>query len=172
MAFADVAERATPLPSVEVLIINSFRSGHFWEYNIIKRISEELENMETGFCIRLHCEYLDHERHPPGGLGSELASLFAPKYAGVSFKAIIVADNNALNFMFAHGNCLFPGAPVVFCGIVDPSAELAERRVHCTGILENFSTHRILESIPLVHPEVCHLAIICGNTTSVRTALR
>ena len=74
--------------------------------------------------------------------------------------------------MLAHGNRLFPGVPVVFCGIADPPAELAERRAHYTGILENFSIHRILESIPLVHPEARHLAIICGDTTSARTALR
>jgi hypothetical protein len=172
MAFADVAERTAPLPPAEVLIINSFHSGHFWEYNIIKRISEELENTETGFRIRLHCEYLDYERHPPGSLDNELVSLFARKYAGVSLKAIIVTDNDALDFMLAHGNRLFPGVPVVFCGIADPPAELAERRAHYTGILENFSIHRILESIPLVHPEARHLAIICGDTTSARTALR
>lgn len=172
MAFADVAERTAPLPPAEVLIINSFHSGHFWEYNIIKRISEELENTETGFRIRLHCEYLDYERHPPGSLDNELVSLFAQKYAGVSLKAIIVTDNDALDFMLAHGNRLFPGVPVVFCGIADPPAELAERRAHYTGILENFSIHRILESIPLVHPEARHLAIICGDTTSARTALR
>lgn len=29
MAFADVAERTAPLPPAEVLIINSFHSGHF-----------------------------------------------------------------------------------------------------------------------------------------------
>ena len=172
MAFADVAERTAPLPPAEVLIINSFHSGHFWEYNIIKRISEELENTETGFRIRLHCEYLDYERHPPGSLDNELVSLFAPKYAGVSLKAIIVTDNDALDFMLAHGNRLFPGVPVVFCGIADPPAELAERRAQYTGILENFSIHRILESIPLVHTEARHLAIICGDTTSARTALR
>ena len=172
MAFADVAERTAPLPPAEVLIINSFHSGHFWEYNIIKRISEELENTETGFRIRLHCEYLDYERHPPGSLDNELVSLFAQKYAGVSLKAIIVTDNDALDFMLAHGNRLFPGVPVVFCGIADPPAELAERRAHYTGILENFSIHRILQSIPLVHPEARHLAIICGDTTSARTALR
>ncbi|MFQ8737667.1 MAG: hypothetical protein ACLSAH_18120 [Bilophila wadsworthia] len=107
MAFADVAERTAPLPPAEVLIINSFHSGHFWEYNIIKRISEELENTETGFRIRLHCEYLDYERHPPGSLDNELVSLFARKYAGVSLKAIIVTDNDALDFMLAHGNRLF-----------------------------------------------------------------
>lgn len=172
MAFADVAERTAPLPPAEVLLINSFHSGQFWEYNIIKRISEELENTETGFRIRLHCEYLDYERHPPGSLDNELVSLFAQKYAGVSLKAIIVTDNDALDFMLAHGNRLFPGVPVVFCGIADPPAELAERRAHYTGILENFSIHRILESIPLVHPEARHLAIICGDTTSARTALR
>ena len=86
MAFADVAERTAPLPPAEVLIINSFHSGHFWEYNIIKRISEELENTETGFRIRLHCEYLDYERHPPGSLDNELVSLFAPKYPGYPSK--------------------------------------------------------------------------------------
>ena len=43
---SDVAERTAPLPPAEVLIINSFHSGHFWEYNIIKRISEKLENTE------------------------------------------------------------------------------------------------------------------------------
>lgn len=79
MAFADVAERTAPLPPAEVLIINSFHSGHFWEYNIIKRISEELENTETSFRIRLHCEYLDYERHPPRSLDNELVSLFARK---------------------------------------------------------------------------------------------
>ena len=154
MAFADVAERTAPLPPAEVLIINSFHSGHFWEYNIIKRISEELENTETGFRIRLHCEYLDYERHPPGSLDNELVSLFARKYAGVSLKAIIVTDNDALDFMLAHGNRLFPGVPVVFCGIADPPAELAERRAHYTGILENFSIHRIFRaSILLISSE-------------------
>lgn len=65
MAFADVAERTAPLPAAEVLIINSFLPAISGNTNIIKRISEELENAETGFRIRLHCEYLDYERHLP-----------------------------------------------------------------------------------------------------------
>ena len=43
MAFADVAERTAPLPAAEVLIINSFHSGHFWEYNIISGSRKSLK---------------------------------------------------------------------------------------------------------------------------------
>ncbi len=169
---AKTAEQTTSLPIAEILIINSFHSGHFWESNIISRISEAFERPETGFRIRLHCEYLDYERYPSGSLDTELTRLFTQKYAGVLFKAIIVTDNDALDFMLAHGERLFPDVPVVFCGIADPPALLVERRSYYTGILENFSIHRVLEAIPLVHPDARHLAIICGDTTSARTALR
>lgn len=172
VVYAETAKQAASLPTAEFLIINSFHSRHFWEYNIIRRIAEELESAETGFSIRLHCEYLDYERYPPGSLDAELTRLFARKYAGVPFKAIIVTDNDALDFMLAHGDRLFPDVPVVFCGIADPPVQLAERRACYTGILENFSVNRILEAIPLVHPETRHLAVICGDTTSARTALR
>ena len=51
MAFADVAERTAPLPPAEVLIINSFHSGHFWEYNIIKRILKIRKRASVYACI-------------------------------------------------------------------------------------------------------------------------
>ena len=155
----------------EVVLINSFHPGHFWEKDLVQKISDELEKTPD-IHIRLHCEYLDYERHPRGSLDSELFRLFARKYAGHTIAAVVITDNDALDFMLVYGDALFPGVPAVYCGIADPPAQLAERRAQYTGILENFSIRRILEALPRVHPAARHLAIVCGDTTSARTALR
>lgn len=164
--FVYAAER----PAANILIINSFHPGHFWEDSLQKGIFVNLHGQKK-FQIRTWSEYLDYERNSSGSFDEELVGLFQKKYRNVPLSAVIAIDDDALDFVLANRKILFHHVPVVFCGVANLEGRIHEEQEYYTGIVENFSIHRLLEAVAAVHPQVQHLAVICGDTTSSKTAL-
>ncbi len=157
-------------PVANVLIINSFHPGHFWEDSLQKGIFVNLTG-RSDVQIRIYSEYLDYERNSSGSFNAELIGLFRKKYRNVVLSAVIAVDDDALDFVISHRRELFSRVPVVFCGVANLENRIREDREYYTGILENFSIRCILDAIAAVHPDARHLAVICGDTTSSKIAL-
>lgn len=170
LCFAPAVSAASDRPVANVLIINSFHPGHFWEDSLQKGIFVNLTSRRD-VQIRLYSEYLDYERNSSGSFDAELIGLFRKKYRNVELAAVIAVDDDALDFVISNRRELFNRVPVVFCGVANLEDRIHEDREYYTGILENFSIRRILEAIAVVHPEARHLAVICGDTTSSKIAL-
>ena len=69
----------------------------------------------------LHAEHLDTKHVSDPAYLEELCQLYLHKYRTVKFDVVLTADDDALNFVLAHRSELFPGVPVVFCGVSQPS---------------------------------------------------
>lgn len=156
-----------------MLVLNSFHPGHFWGDKLWQRIAAEIDDKApaANLRVRLRNEFLDSERHAAGRLEQAQIDYFSSKYRNTKFSAAIATDNDALEFMLAHADALFPGVPVVFCGIADLPEVVYGKRNQYTGVLESFSIDRILEALPLIHPQARKLVLISGDTTSARTSL-
>ena len=88
----------------------------------------------------------------------------ASRYASHPPAVIIAADDAAVEFMRDRGQTIFPGVPVVFCGL--NSHDLAARlpRDRFTGMLERSSAGRILELALRLVPAVQRVFVVNEDT--------
>ena len=143
-----------------VLYINSYRPGYKWSDHIENGIYETLENKD----IVVFTEYLDSHRLP---LNKDLfkTGLLSEKYKDVNFQAVLVSDNDALNFMIANGDELFPNIPILFCGISNPEDYHFEG-TRFYGFKENVDANLGLNVIKKAFPNVKRITLIADNSTT------
>nr|WP_320131031.1 ABC transporter substrate binding protein [uncultured Holophaga sp.] len=65
----------------------------------------------------IYVEYLDTKRFYWEDYLQQLAQVLRRKYRDFRPDLVLVTDNNAFDFMRRYGDGLFPGIPVVFCGV-------------------------------------------------------
>lgn len=149
-----------------ILYINSYQIGYIWSDTIQDGIREALT--ESGLNIDLQVEYLDTKKHPEPAVREELRGLFAVKFAGIAFDAVIVSDNDAFSFALEHRADLFPGVPIIFCGVNDFRPEMLAGQTRVTGIVEQI---RAVETIGLamrLHPGRDRLLVVGDDSTTSR----
>ena len=120
--------------------------------------------------VVLDIEYMDTRRFN----SRENIELF---YAHLKYKlsqtptydAIIVGDDNALDFATAHQSELFHEIPIFFMGINDYNrAETAAKDAWITGIIESFSLRETIELGLSFNPRAKEIiALVDGTTTGV-----
>ena len=147
-----------------VLVLNSYHKGFDWSDDVVRGIEETISN--SPHPIDLWVEYMDTKRFPGSAHLTDLATVFEHKYRDKDIDAIVASDNNAFNFLLTHRDRLFPGIPVVFCGInwFDPRMLKDHRGI--TGIAEHGDFEATIQLIRLLHPEVKSVVIILPNTVT------
>jgi len=149
-----------------VLYINSYQNGYTWSDTILDGIRETLAG--SGLPIDLQVEYLDAKKHPEPAVREELRRLFLVKFADVAFDSVIVSDNDAFSFALENRQELFPGVPLVFCGINDFDPAMLAGQADVTGVGEAVRAVEILETAVRLHPGRDRLLVIGDHgTTSV-----
>ncbi|CCO24939.1 PAS/PAC sensor hybrid histidine kinase [Maridesulfovibrio hydrothermalis AM13 = DSM 14728] len=118
-----------------VLFLNSYQNGYAWSDDILEGVREVIST--SGLAVDLHIEYMDTKRFKSEEFMDTLHTYYAYKYKDYDFSAIIVSDNNALNFMIRYEDSFFPGVPVVFCGVNDFKPKFISERAHYAGVVEN-----------------------------------
>ena len=162
-ALADEKEAA---PVKRVLVLNSYHPNYEWGRSVMGGIESVFDN--TDIDVLCSYEYMDTKHHQPHIIFELLKELYSKKYAGFKFDVIIAADNNALDFLLAYRDTLFPGSPVVFCGITGFSESMIMGHWGFTGILENYDIKGTIEMALAIHPETRNIAVISGVSTSSR----
>ncbi len=154
-----------------VLILSSYHRGHSWS-------DAELQGMEQQFAVssqrpELYFEYYDGMRLPRDNATNNLYVSLQVKYPHDFFDVIVTADDHAFTFMAEARPSLFPGVPIVFCGVnrmgVLPHSELPEKT---TGILDTTDIAGVLSLIAAVHPDVRNVVFISDNSRQGRQLLR
>jgi len=166
VCFACVASAATGRK--QVLYINSYQNGYAWSDNILAGIRERLR--ESDYTIDLQVEYMDAKKHPARSNRALLKRLFANKFAESRFDAIICSDNDAFQFMLSYHDVLFPGVPVVFCGVNDWQPEVLERQQGVTGIVERLGIRETLETALRLNP-LKRKVIVVGDPSLTSRAI-
>ncbi|WP_176630909.1 PAS domain S-box protein [Desulfolutivibrio sulfoxidireducens] len=116
--------------------------------------------------LDLYIEYMDTKRFPTALVFPPLRELYARKYAHARPDVIITTDDDALNFMLAYGDSLFPDAPVVFCG--PNSFEEARIAGHdnYTGVVEEYDLASTIALALRLHPKARHVAAVTDVTST------
>lgn len=147
-----------------VLVLNSYHPGYVWGESVMAGIRQVFDGMERH--VTIHYEYMDSKHYQPEEIFAALRKLYRIKYQRLSFDVIIASDNNALNFLLEYRDELFPGVPVVFCGVNGFEPAMIEGRVGFTGIAEDYDLKGTLDLALKMFPETRHMAAVGGVSTS------
>ncbi len=150
-----------------VLIIHSYHPTYPWTMSEEKGIESVFGRYPH---TRLYLEYMDTKRVPfTEEYQKRLEDLYGFKYRGVRIDLVLVTDNNALTFAVRYHNRLFPGTPIVFCGVnnFDPSMLHGDPLV--TGVPESDSTLDTLRLAMELQPQARQIySIVDANTVTAQ----
>jgi PAS domain S-box-containing protein len=153
-----------------VLVLHSYHQGNEWRTSIGQAMESVLrENVPEA---ELFIEEMDSKRHPPETIFPIFKQFLADKYAARRFDVILCSDDNALDFLLAFRDELFPGVPVVFCGINNFEDDRIAGRTGFTGVAEEADLRGTLELALQLHPKTRQVAVITDSTPSGRATLQ
>jgi PAS domain-containing protein len=150
----------------QVLVLHSYHKGFKWTDDISRGIDSRLN--EPGSNVRIHYEYMDTKRVAGPRYFRLLHETYCLKFRGMKFQAIIASDNDAFDFLLTHRDDLFPGTPVIFCGVNDfQPSQLRGARLF-TGVNESADLGATFDLALRLHPSVRRIVVINDTTTTGR----
>jgi serine phosphatase RsbU (regulator of sigma subunit)/ABC-type uncharacterized transport system substrate-binding protein len=162
------AEAADP-DKHRVLVLNSYNLGYSWTDNEVRAIQDYFADDPS---VILQMEFMDTKLTNAPRHFENLLQLYQHKYQDSDFDVVIAADDDALEFMRAYGERLFPEVPVVFAGINNFGAEQIAGMERVTGVNEEADFEANLELILRLQPEVTDLYVITDELTAGRMIRR
>lgn len=145
-----------------VLLLHSYHPRFIHTREMNRAIERYLE--PTG--VDLYIEYLDTKRHFSPDQMDRLAQALALRYETIPMDAIIVTDDNAVDFIFNRRDALFPGVPVIFCGANDFDLDRIEGQSGITGVNEALSLEDTLGTALELHPKAREVVVISDVTAT------
>ncbi|MCD4707576.1 MAG: PAS domain-containing protein [Candidatus Sabulitectum sp.] len=145
-----------------VLILHSYHPGFIWTENISNGLHSVLD--EADFEMNIHTEYMDTKVYTPEDMFPLLEQLYRDKYEGDHFDLVITTDDTALNFLLLHRDLLFPGVPVVFCGLNSYTESRIESFGGITGVAEAMDIAGTIELALKLHPGTRYVAVVNDST--------
>lgn len=94
-----------------------------------------------------------------------LAQHYANKYRARKPDLIIAVIGPALGFLLRHGDRIFPGVPIVFCGADAADIEGVTIPAHVTGILVRRVFAPTLDVVLQLQPETRQVFVVGGTST-------
>ena len=153
----------------KVLILHSYHQGYLWTDMIQEGFSRALSGPYPK--AELYVEYMNTKRQTADTMFPHLATLYKQLYQNVKFDVIVASDNNALDFLLLHRDRLFPGVPVVFCGINDFFKYRLDAGSGYTGVREDLDIFSTISVALKLHPGTRKIALITDATETGRINL-
>ncbi len=147
-----------------VLVLHSYYKGYKWaddEHRGITAILEPVLGVENVFV-----EYMDSKRFFDQRYLTLLPEVYRRKYLDHRIDLIVAADDKALEFLVEHRDDLFPGTPVVFCGVNYFREEQLKGRPLFTGVSEDPDLSASLDVALRMHPETRRIFLVTDDTES------
>lgn len=151
----------------KVLILNSYHQIYFWTDGIMQGIREVFDT--AAMPVDFYVENMDTKRFFNGQKGTHLSLLkevYREKYATIHFDVIISSDNDAINFLVANRKELFPGTPIVFCGVNNFTDAMLAGNHDITGVVESLDREDTLNIALALHPDTKNIALITDRATT------
>jgi len=143
-----------------VLVLHSYHPGYQWTQNVQAGIAAVLgpQVPDSQFFV----EYMDTQHVAPKEAFPALATYLAAKYAQRQPSVILASDDSALDFLLLHRDALFPGVPVVFCGVGDVEPKHLERHPGITGVMEGADLVATIDAALRLMPSMRRLVLVTG----------
>ena len=144
-----------------VLILNSYHPGMHFSDEEVRGIRSVLPPGTEVFL-----EYMDTKRIQGEAYLTQLAQLYAMKYAHSRFDTIFSLDDDALRFLLARAGRLFPETPVIFCGVNALQSGMLDNQPWFTGVLETIDIEASLDFALRMLPQTTQVLVITDPTTT------
>jgi signal transduction histidine kinase len=114
--------------------------------------------------IEVYREAMDLSRFGSTAYQRSFQEFLRTKYADKKIDVAVAIMAPALDFLLSYGDAIFPGTPIVFCGI--DSEELSDRALpsHVRGILVKREFAPTLELALGLHPQTQRVAVVAGTS--------
>ncbi|MEZ4386400.1 MAG: ABC transporter substrate binding protein [Candidatus Krumholzibacteriia bacterium] len=157
---------AEGLETRNVLVMHSYHQGFRWTDRITEGIESRFRPLSDQ--LEVHYEYLDTKRNPGESYFDLLVDFERAKtqLARIDFQVIIASDNNALRFLVEHGDELYPGIPVVFCGVNNYTPAMLQGQIRFTGVVEAIDFRQTIDIMRTLHPDRRRVLVILDRTTT------
>src|SRR5215467_7093428 len=149
---------AAALPGKHVLVLHSYYKGYRWTDDENRGIESVLQP-EVG-AASLYIEYMDTKRFWQPDYAAQFPEIYRRKYLYHRFDAIVATDNNAFDFLRRYRDELFPGVPVIFCGVNYFHQSDLDGLHGFTGVSEEADVKDTLDLMLRLHPDAQHIYIV------------
>jgi diguanylate cyclase (GGDEF)-like protein len=146
----------------KILVLHSYHQGLEWTDSITSGIQSVFKPLDNSY--EIYYEYLDAKRNSGDDYDKKLKELFIEKMKNTRFEAVIIADNNALDFIEKSYEFLNGRPPIVFCGINHFQADLIETLPFVTGVTEETDIAANFDLMLRLHPERKRIVVILDRT--------
>ncbi len=151
-------EGALASEKAAVLLFNAYHKGLAWTDSVTSGVESILKGHD------IYVEYMDTKRHTDERYLDLLRGLMVKKYQLMRFDVIISSDDYALSFLLEHRDTLFPGVPIVFCGVNDYSESMLAGHDQITGVVEAFDIRQTIGMALRLHPSAGKMVIVNDTT--------
>ena len=157
---------------LRILILHSYAPDFIWTRDLHTGILSVLE--KSGLAISYRVEYLDSKHYDSPAYLEQVFRLYQEKYSGnneTRFDGIILTDNHALDFVARHREILFPGIPMVACGI-NGAQSIPSNAGDVNIILERLAHLETLNAALQQNPKTHTIYIVIDNTLTGQSILQ
>jgi PAS domain S-box-containing protein len=141
-----------------IFYLCSYDQQMSWSTTILQGVKDVLRPEENN--LTLHIFNMDSKQFYDPKYFDAVRDFLAIKYRDLSFSLILCSDNNAFELLRAHRDTLFPGVPVVFCGVNLSQSGSIQGLKGFTGISETPSALDTVQIILRNHPETRRILIL------------
>lgn len=145
----------------QVLLINSYHQSMGWSEEIYQAVQDVFDSENVKY--QLHIENMDTKRIKYNeNYQQHLSELYDYRYnknGKIQFDLIMLADNNAFDFMTKYHAKLFPTVPVVFFGVAFNKG-LKVTNPYFTGVEEIFDAPATVEVALKLNPNLKEILVI------------
>jgi len=151
---------AFPEDKKQVLILHSYHKGlesiESKDKGIRSVLAARMPNLEV------HTEYIDATRVYDDQDNQVLFNHLQKKFASIPFNLVITTGEEAYNFCLKHHNSLFPGVPIVFCGVRcdrGPQCQMGQEAL-MSGVVETLDVRSTLSAALRLQPDTSRVMVI------------
>jgi two-component system cell cycle sensor histidine kinase/response regulator CckA len=145
-----------------VLILHSYHQGNKWTDDENSGILEVMGENRPGF--QIETEYMDTKKIADDAYFKQLLDIYTRKYHKIHFDVILATDDNAFFFLRSYRDRLFPGTPVVFCGVNFFKPSYLRGIKGFTGVNEDADLKGSIDTALTLHPETREMVLITDAT--------
>jgi PAS domain S-box-containing protein len=168
--FAAFDSLAAQKNTKRVFVLNSYHQGIPFSDNEMRGINDVFSN--SGVNIETYITYMDMKRVPPSPQYFQyLKGMIREGYKGTRFDAVIATDNDALEFLRENRDELFPGVPLVFCGINGFNERMLDGRRDITGTIERTDYAGTIRAGLKLRPATKNIVVVVDNSTTGKAHL-
>jgi len=158
-----------PASKKHVLILNSYDPAYAWTANIVQGAQSVFDKMDE---VTVSIEFMDTKKVFTPEYADLLSRVYAKKYGSMHFDLIVSSDDDALDFLKRYRDELFPGVPVVFCGVNDFQDARIAGFPDVTGVNEQQDYDKNVELVARLLPETKELVYLVDQSATGRAAVR